>query len=354
MKLLFDVGHPAHVHLFKHVVWELTNKGHEVKITARDKDIVLYLLESYEFDYTVISKKGKGLLGLGRETLIRDYRLFKIARNFKPDIMMAVHGPLITHVGKLLRIPSIIFTDTEHAKLANLVTFPFSDAICTPSCYKKDLGKKQIRYNGYHELAYLHPNYFTPNPSVLDLLDVEEEEKYVIMRFVSWAASHDIGHSGLSLEMKRKAVKEFSKHAKVFITSEAPLPNDLDQYRIRIPPERIHDAMYYATLLYGESATMASECSILGTPAIFLDNDGRGYTDEQEKIYGSVFNFTESIEDQAESIKRGVILLERENLKEDWRQKRQKLLGDKIDVTKWMIDLIINYPDSIELIRSRS
>jgi predicted glycosyltransferase len=92
MKLLFDVGHPAHVHLFKHVILGLTNKGHEVKITARDKDIVIDLLDSYEFDYTIISKKGKGLLGLGRETLIRDYRLSKIARNFKPDIMMAVHG----------------------------------------------------------------------------------------------------------------------------------------------------------------------------------------------------------------------------------------------------------------------
>jgi predicted glycosyltransferase len=349
VKVIVDIGHPAHVHFFKHFIWEMKKGGHEILITASKKEITLDLLEKLGFDYIFTCKRYGGVK-FGYELIKRDIQMFNLARKFKPDLITGIHSTIAAHVSKITKAKSIIFTDTEHAKLANFVTFPFADVICTPTCFNKDLGKKQIRYNGYHELAYLHPNYFTPNPAVLDEMGLNKDDKFIILRFVSWAASHDIGHSGLNLEMKRKAVKEFSKYAKVFITSEAPLPNDLE----KIPPERIHDAMYYATLLYGESATMASECSILGTPAIFLDNDGRGYTDEQEKVYGSVFNFTESIEDQAKSIKRGVNLLEKENIKEDWRQKRQKLLKDKIDVTKWMTDLIINYPDSIELIRSRS
>ena len=351
MNILFDINHPAHVHFFKNLMWALDNRGSTIFITARGKEITTYLLESYGFQFEVVSTIGKGIIGLTRELLLHQREVYRILRKNEIDIVLSIGGTFNVHACKFLHIPSLVFTDTEHAKFQNTVTFPFATKIITPYCYRDNIGKKQIRYNGYHELAYLHPNYFTPDASILDLLDVGKDEKYVIMRFVSWAASHDIGHSGLSLEMKRKAVKEFSKYAKVFITSEAPLPNDLEKYKIKIPPERIHDAMYYATLLYGESATMASECSILGTPAIFLDNDGRGYTDEQEKVYGSVFNFTESREDQAESIKRGVNLLESENIKEDWRQKRQKLLKDKIDVTKWMTDLIINYSDSIESIR---
>ena len=155
-------------------------------------------------------------------------------------------------------------------------------------------------------------------------------------------------NSGLSLENKRIAVNEFSKYAKVFITSEGKLPEDLEKYRIHIPPERIHDALNYATLLYGESATMSSECSILGTPAIYLDNDGRGYTDEQEKLYGSIFSFTESLEDQKRSIKKGITLLKQDNVKKEWDRKKTKLLKEKIDVTKWMIELINKYQNGIK------
>ena len=37
MKLLVDMGHPAHVHFFRHAIRELESRGHEVRITARDK-----------------------------------------------------------------------------------------------------------------------------------------------------------------------------------------------------------------------------------------------------------------------------------------------------------------------------
>lgn len=352
MRILIDIGHPAHVHFFKNTIWKLQEDGHEVKITARHKEIAQYLLDVYGFDYVDRGTGSGNIIGKAANMLKTNSLLYKITKSFKPDILMGLHNPYISQVGTLIGKPSLIFTDTEHAKLANKLTFPFASVILTPSCFKLDLGKKQIRYNGYHELAYLHPNYFKPDPSVLDLLGVEKDEKYIIMRFVSWGASHDVGHSGLSPEMKRKAVREFSKHAKVFITSETLLPKDLEKYRIRIPPDRIHDALYYATLLYGESATMASECSILGTPAIFLDNAGRGYTDEQEKIYGSVFNFTESIEDQKKSIQKCIELLQAENLKQEWQKKRKKLLEDKIDVTAFMTRFIENYPESFKIMKA--
>ena len=60
-----------------------------------------------------------------------------------------------------------------------------------------------------------------------ELLGLKGNKKYVLLRFVAWNAHHDIGHSGLSIEMKFKAVKEFSKYAQVFISSEKELPDDL-------------------------------------------------------------------------------------------------------------------------------
>ena len=51
-------------------------------------------------------------------------------------------------------------------------------------------------------------------------------------------------------------MRELSKYARIVITSEDPLPRDLEKYRSNIPPERMHDALYYASLYAGEGATM--------------------------------------------------------------------------------------------------
>ena len=223
--------------------------------------------------------------------------------------------------------------------------------ILIPTCYKKDIGEKHIKYNSYNELAYLQKKYFTPDYKIFDMLGIKTDERYVIMRFVSRTAVHDIGHKGLGMKMKRKAVQEFSKHVKVFISSELKLPDDLRSYKIPIPPEKIHDALYYANMLYGESSTMASECACLGTPAIYIDDAGRRYTEEEERKYGLLFNYTASVTDQERSIEKGIELLKRPDLKNEWREKRERMLEDKVDVTAFLIWFVENYPGSAEIMK---
>jgi predicted glycosyltransferase len=344
MKILVDINHPAHVHYFKNCIKLLRQKGHQIVVTARDRYPVPQLLEAYEQDHYNRGKGSEHLLGKLLYMPVADMKILKIALKTKPDLFLSFGTPYPNHVAWLLRKPGINFQDTEIAGLMFAVTRPFSRLYCTPHCFKRDLGKKHIRFNGYMELAYLHPNYFTPDESIYKCLGINKDEKYVVMRFVSWGASHDIGHKGISLEMKRKAVEQVSKFARVFISSEGDLPNDLKPYQIDIPPEKMHDALAYASLLYGESATMASECAVLGTPAVYLDNQGRGYTDEQEKKYGLVFNFTESPVHQEESIQKAIELLKTPNLREEWQKRRQKMLADTIDVTAFMVRIVENYP----------
>ena len=341
VKLLFNLGHPAHVHLYKHLIWELTNRGHEIKITARDKEILLYLLDCYGFNYTVISNVGKNLLGIGEEMLIRDYRLFKIAKDFNPDIMMAVLDPPITHIGKLLRIPSITFTDTEHAKLANIMTLPFTNAISTPSCFRKDLGKKQIRYNGYHELAYLHPNYFAPNPAVLDEIGLSKNDTYIILRFVSWDASHDVGQHGI--QDRTALVRELERYGQVFITSEGGLDGGLAKYQIKVSPEKMHDLLYYASLYVGEGGTTASEAATLGTHAIHTSTTAKycGIFDDLNE-YGLMW----ISDDETGATDKAAELLQKNNIRREGARKRERLLKDKIDVTAFMVWFVENYPES--------
>lgn len=243
MKVLIDIGHPAHVHFFKNSIWKLENEGHEVLVTARGKEVTVDLLKAYGIKHKVLTSMKKGKMNLFLEWIIRDYKLLYIAKEFNPDLLTGILNPSVAHVAWLLNKKSIIFNDTEHAKLAQKITYPFSDIICTPTCFKKEIDAKQVRYSGYHELSYLGPNYFTPNPDVLKELGLTVNDRFIIVRFVSWGASHDVGHKGFTLEDKRNAVKAFEKYGRVLITSEAPLPPDFEKYRITVHPEKIHDLL---------------------------------------------------------------------------------------------------------------
>lgn len=346
MKVLVGIGHPAHVHFYKNMIWNLERKGHEIKVIARNNDIVIELLNTYGFNYEKSSAFYTMLLKKAYIMFQIDYKLYKIVKKFRPDILTGILYMYGAHVGKIIRRPSVIFTDTEHARLANRLTFPFASAICTPSCFKKDLGPKQVRYNGYHELAYLHPNYFKSDPSVLDSLGLSKDDKFIILRFVSWGASHDIGQHGLDLETKQRFVRELEKYCRIFITSEAEPGKEFENYKIRVPPEKIHDLLYYATMYIGEGATMATEAGILGTPSIYISSlvGTMGNFDELDKKYGLVYSFT----DPNKALEKAISLIENKNLKNEWQTKREKLLKDKIDVTKWMTEFIENYPESFD------
>lgn len=347
MKILIDIGHPAHVHYFRNLYKILIKKGHKVCVTAKSKDITLKLLDNLSIPYNCTGKNKKRIIGKFLSIIKSDYIILKISLRFKPDLFVSHFSLSASHVGALLNKPVIGFADTEHAKLSIITTAPFTDVILTPSCFNKYLGKKQIRFNGYMELCYLHPNYFTSDPSVLDYLEVKKGEKYIIMRFVSWGASHDRGHSGLSLEMKKKAVKELSKYARVFISSEGELPKDLKQYQIKIPPEKMHDALAFASLFVGEGATMASECAMLGTPVIYVNSLEVGSCTEEEKQYNLIYNFRNS----NGVLKKAHKLLSIPNLKQEWQKRRQRMLSDKIDVTALMVWFIENYPESVNIMK---
>lgn len=344
MKYLFDIGHPAEFHCFKNTIRNLIQKGHEAVITARDKDVSLYLLEKFAVPYYSTGKNLPSKSGKIYSLFRNDYRIFKVAKKFDPDMIINFFSPFAAHAGKLLKKPVIGFHDTEKASISVMLAKPFTDVIIVPECYKRKLpGRKKVTFKGVFELAYLHPNYFTPDPAVLDMLNLGEGEKYVLIRFVSHNALHDTGHKGMSLAVKRKVVQEFQKCAKVFISSEEELPLELKNYEIRVPPEKLHDVLFYAALVFGESATIASESAVLGTPVIFIDDKGRGYTDELEQKYGLVCNFSDSNADQERALVKGLELLKAKNPEKHWQAKRSRMLSDYIDVTAFMTQFIENY-----------
>ncbi len=320
--------------------------GHSVLFTCRDKEVAIQLLKAYKFDFIVLGKPFKNIVGKMWGMIKFDLLLLKIALRFKPDILLSAGSIYAAQVAWFLHKPHITFEDTGNMEQVRLYK-PFSKIILVSTAFHKELGKKQIRYKGYHEWAYLHPGYFQPDDSIYENLKIKREEPFVIVRFVSWGASHDIGQSGFTPGLKTGIVNELAKHFKVFISSENDLPASLEKFQIKIPPEKMHDALAFAALFIGEGATMASECAMLGTPAIYVNSITAGTLEEQEK-YGLLYSFRNSA---------GVLEKTREltkilNLKEIHRERRQKMLADKIDVTKFMCWFVESYPESVTIMRS--
>lgn len=337
MNIVVDINHPAHVHFFRNFARGAEKLGHKVMITASDKDVALSLLDYYGFRHTLLGSYGKGLLNKIINLPIIDYRMWRAVKDFKPDVMTGIASARAAHAAALTKgCKAYIFDDTEHAVMQIALYMPFAHKVCVPDCFTGPRKKKHLPYAGYHELAYLHPEVFTPDPEVVKECGLSPDEKYFIARFVGWDATHDIGHKGFSLEGKIRLVRELEKYGRVVITSEKALPPEVEKHRMNFHPAKMHHVMAFASMYVGEGATMASEAAVLGVPSIYVNSLNMGYIKDEEKR-GLLYNLPE----EEAALSKAVELAESGSVKEEFRKKRELLLKDKINVTKWMLETIL-------------
>lgn len=338
MKVLFDVTHPALVHLFKHPIRSLDERGDTVRVASREKDVTTRLLDAYGVDHEPLTTARGGPVSRLRELLVREYRLARLARSFRPDVVVSQVDPAAAHAARLAGARCVVFDDSEHEWAAAALTHRFADVVCTPSAFGRDFGARHRRYAGFHELAYLHPDRFTPRPDRLRRAGVDPDERYFVLRFVSWSAHHDLGRRGFSTAAKRRLVETLARHGSVYVSSEDRLPADLRQHRLPVAPDLVHDLLACADLYVGDSQTMTTESAVLGTPAVrsnaFVADD-MGNFRELEDDYGLV----RSILDEDEAVRQADAFA-RDPPTATWRRRRRRLLADTIDVSSFVVDTI--------------
>ena len=343
MKLLVEMAHPGHVHLFKNMIWELEKRGHKLQLVARDKEMTLELMDIYGFKYEYLGKNNPNILGKIIDMMNIEFHLLKICKRFNPDILLSAGSPYSAHVSAITGKTNITFFGAEHARALHRIITPFTDVIGIQSGYQIHLGKKHLPIDSYFELAYLHPNWFKPNPNIIDELGVKVGEPYTIVRFVSWNAHHDIGQIGMSNDEKIELVRRIAEHTKPIITSEGELPPELQQYKLNISPDRIHEALYYAQMYIGEGGTMAMESALLGTPNILINPLAKycgAYKELRDKYQLQLF-FDSIADGQDAALK----LLKDKNSKKIWKKRREEMLKEKIDVTSYMVHFIDQYQE---------
>ncbi|MAF99196.1 MAG: hypothetical protein CMH61_01145 [Nanoarchaeota archaeon] len=340
MRLLIDILHPAQANIWRNFILEMEKRGHEIIVIGRDKDCTLDLLDHYGIRYKKISSLGKGFAGLGKELISRTYKLTKLCKKYQPDLLLGCMGPSISITGKLLGIPSLVFYDNESAKLTNFYVYKLATKYITSSSYEEN-PPNHVTYNGYQNLAYCHPNWFTPSKEKVLALGINPDKKFFLMRFVSWGSSHDLGAAGFS--DKVSFVKELAKHGQVVISAEKnlKLPKELWPYAIIIPPHLLDDIIAFAHLTVGESASVAADGACFGVPSIYLANTKRGYTNEMDTKFGLVFNYT----NQEKAMQKVIELAERskESISSEFQEKRKELLNHSVDMVTWMVEYVEDY-----------
>lgn len=335
MRILVEILHPAHVHFFRYFIAEMESRGHQLLVTSRDKDVAVALLEAYRIPHRVLSAQQKGVLGLAGELLKRTRALIPIIEEFKPDALTGVMGPTIALAGRWKGIPTVVCYDTETAWLTNSWVYRLATAVCTPDSYPGSVPGRHFRYAGYHDLAYLRPARFTPEPDKLRLFGLDPHRPFTVARFVSFEASHDLGDRGLSLAGKVALLEHLAAFGDVVVSTEGPLPRGLPAIPLTGPAHEVHHVLAAARLMVGDSGTMSSEAAVLGTPAVFVSTARLGVLLDLEHRFGLLANVT-PVDSSAAIAAASRLLTAAES--GSIEQARQRLLAETVDVTSWMVE----------------
>lgn len=341
MHYLFFVNTPAHVHLYKHAIQELDDRGHEVLALARDYTCTTTLIEWYDLPYEVYgycnTSKGSLLSRLPAHYL----RAINHARQFDPDLIFGMGG-YAAHTGAVLRTPTVLLIDSEPSSFDHTISTPFARTILTPNTFRKNLGEDHYVFPGLKECAYLHPEIYTPNPTIRDRLGLGPTEPYVLLRLNAFGSQHDVGKDGFTREQRHHLIERLSEDATVLVSDEAS-DIDLEGLPARtfdLHPALIHDALAEASLFVADTQTMVTEAALLGTPAI-RSNSYVGSQDmgnfielENQDLIANLSSF-EAVLDQATTI------LGATDSSERWHRRRNEFLSGTVNLTDVIVDVAL-------------
>lgn len=350
MKFLFYLGHPAHYHYISHVIKNLSGKKHTVLLVARPKDVLLQLIKDIPYEKIILpaeDNKSKWV-----SIFRRELKMLSIALKYRPDVMAGT-DIVITHIGKLLRIPSIVISEDDASEIAPFVKYGyrFADAILAPdACDCSPYEHKKIGFSGCMELNYLHPKYFVPDERKAAAF-YGNKKRYFILRFAKLNAFHDKGRKGIDASIAEKLTDLLERHGNVWITAERELEPQFEKYRITLDPRDIHHVLHFADMYIGDSQTMAAEAAVLGTPSLrFNDFVGKlSYLEELEHKHGLTVGIkTDETQRLYSTIEKWI---GSKDLKKQWLLKREKMLSSSTDITSFWTWFFENYPKSVSVLK---
>lgn len=271
MNILFDFQHPVDINFFKKSILILKKQNHNIFLTFRPRGNLEKILK-YElpgFPTFAFGKHGKNLISKLIYNFLREIELLNFYRihNIK---LTCGFGPLTTISSKIYGIPSLAFEDDFEYKINFYYAKLFATRHIMPSIFPTR-GKNVFHYKGFKELAYLHPDYYSPDISILKEYNLSENE-YVFIREVSAVSLNYQNKKSHLIEI----IEIIQSHGLEIVLSieDKSVKNHLQKNCIILeePVKDINSLLAFAAITITSGDTMARESSLLGTLTIYTGN----------------------------------------------------------------------------------
>jgi len=289
MKIWFDADNGPHALIMKPLANYLTDEGHEVRFTARDRTSTLQLLDLFGLEYTVVGREySPGMSGKVAGTLGRAWSLFRTMKSWRPDVSFGHSSRALPIASRLMGVPTLTMYDYEwiNSTLFNL--------FCTRIVLPKIVGKTRVIeagiklhkvafYNGLKEELYVAGR----NLSSEDFqeLGLKPEKIKILLRPPATTAhyhnpeSEELLHRLLAILLPRQDVQ-------IIVIPRTPDQLELfpkDQGAEIIVPERVFDGpgmIAACDMVISGGGTMVREAAVLGVPAYSYFRGRTGNVDQ--------------------------------------------------------------------------
>lgn len=317
-KIWIDLDNSPHVPLFVPIISELEKTGHSVIVTARDSFQVIGLAGYYNLKYVKVGHHygaNKLLKILG--TIWRSLQLATVILRDKPDLSLS-HGsrPLIL-LSWILRIPTILMFDYEHAAFLPFIqpTIGIAPESINATRLACNFQHGLRVYSGIKEDVYV-PS-FQPDSSIIRHLNLQESDIIVTIRPPANEAHY---HNHDSDKLFAKVVDVLGqtpgvcmiilprneKTQKDYITQTWPA---WCKERKIVIPDRVLDGLnliWHSDLVISGGGTMNREAAALGIPVYSIFRGTLGAVDRYLADRGSLvlIETTQDVESKIPLVKR--------------------------------------------------
>ncbi|MCK4614020.1 MAG: DUF354 domain-containing protein [Thermoplasmata archaeon] len=267
-RVIIDIIHPADVNFFKNTIQILKKSDVEIEVIMRSRGNLQAILESeLGIAPTIVGRHQSKFLSKCIHIVKRDYDLLKYLKKINFDVVTGFGSFYIAHAAQILNKPSLIFHDDFEYRSSYALSKFSSSKFIIPSSIK-DNGKNVITFNGFKELAYLHPRYFQPKIESLSNFGLKPQS-YIFVREVG-KVSLNVAKHFLPLPILLKVLKEYGLKIVLSIENKALLKHIdcRDIVLLKEPLDDIFSLIHYASLLISSGDTMAREGCLVGTPSI--------------------------------------------------------------------------------------
>ena len=206
-------NHPSQLWVLKSVAEKLKN-DYNIIWFLREKDIAIPLAEKLGIPFKIISNGSRGFLGNLIEYFKTVFISLSLTRKEKIDLWITKNGA--SHLSaRILGVKSISFIDDDVDIIPLLAysSFPFTNCIIALESTKMGRWEKKThRIPGSFEMFYLHPDRFKPDSNIFNELGISNNDRFAIIRLVSFTAHHDLGAKGLTYNLITKVIDISKKY----------------------------------------------------------------------------------------------------------------------------------------------